>query len=96
MNRHKYNKTKIIITSLIYLILLTCAPKPFMWQGRYAEISTTELPKEDIKVGNYLIVAYTPNEKTKTSPTLYKFAIMKNGAQIGLFCLEKIPYGYFR
>jgi len=96
MHRHKYNKTKIIITSLIYLILLTCAPKPFMWQGRYAEISTTELPKEDIKVGNYLIVAYTPNEKTKTSPTFYKFAIMKNGAQIGLFCLEKIPNGYFR
>lgn len=91
MHRHKYNKTKIIITSLIYLILLTCAPKPFMWQGRYAEISTTELPKEDIKVGNYLIVAYTPNEKTKTSPTLYKFAIMRDSEQIGLFSLEKIP-----
>jgi|GEM_PF-1519195 len=91
MHRHKYSETKIFIAFIIFFTLLACAPKPFMWQGKYADISTTELPKEDIKVGNYLIVAYNPNEKTKNSQSLYKFAIMRDSIQIGLFCLEKIP-----
>ena len=67
MHRHKYSKTKIVTAFLICIIFLTCAPKPFIWQGRYVDISTTELPKEDVKAGNYLIVAYTPNEKAKNS-----------------------------
>jgi len=91
MHRHKYSKTKIVTAFLICIIFLTCAPKPFIWQGRYVDISTTELPKEDVKAGNYLIVAYTPNEKAKNSTTPYKFAIMKDTIQIGLFYLEKIP-----
>ncbi len=91
MCEQKYRKIKIIFASLIFLVFLECAPKAFVWKGRNADIVTTELPKEDIRVGNYLIVAYTPGVKANNSQTLYKFAIMKDSVQIGLFCLEKIP-----
>ncbi len=91
MQRHKYSRTKISIPFIICAIFLACAPKPFIWQGRYADISTTELPREDIRIGKYLIVAYTPIEDAKNSQILYKFAIMRDSIRIGLFSLEKIP-----
>lgn len=79
---------QVTMITLLEILLLSCAPKPFQWQGKYISINTTEQPKEDFIVGDYIVIAYAPCEYKKNPATLYKFALIMGGRQVGLIILE--------
>jgi len=65
------------------------------WHGQYADVVTSEQPKEDFKVNDYIIVAYAPYEENKDSDVPYKFALTSDGKQVGLISLTELSgYGY--
>jgi hypothetical protein len=63
---------------MVVFLPLSCVPKR-TWQGKYITLTTTEHPKEDFKVRDYVVVSYTPKEYDKKSSTIYRFDIMENG-----------------
>ncbi|MEO0127035.1 MAG: energy transducer TonB [candidate division WOR-3 bacterium] len=81
---------KQLFIATIILLSVFCARKPILWQGHYANFVTPENPKEDFKVGEFLVVSYAPSEELKYSKIFYKFAIIKDSTQIGLISYEKI------
>lgn len=48
------------VLGLIVLMFSACAPKGALWQGEYITITTTEKPKEDFKVDDYIVISYAP------------------------------------
>ncbi len=79
------------LVCLLPILFLFCAHKTILWHGSYTDLVTPEVPKEDFKVGEYLVVSYAPAEKLKYPLVLYTFALIKDSTQIGLICYEKIP-----
>jgi len=81
-----------LIYTICFIVFLHCAPKPFSWQGQYIRINTTEQPKEDFIVGDYIVIGYAPGEYKKNATRLYKFALIKNGQQVGLITLDQYDF----
>lgn len=81
---------------LLIVLLLSCVrKKSFVWKGWHADVTTTENPKEDIKVDDYIVVSYSPCESNTNATVLYEFALTKAGEQFGLVHLEKFEgFGY--
>jgi len=82
-------RNSFIYMLLLIIMLLACAPKPFLWHGHYININTTEQPKEDFVVGSYVVISYAPCEYKKGISRLYKFALIQNGKQVGFITLDK-------
>ncbi|MGB3479758.1 MAG: hypothetical protein WBB67_11425 [bacterium] len=78
-----------LIHIICFIVFLHCAPKPFSWQGQYIKINTTEQPKEDFIVDDYIVIGYAPCVYKKNATRLYKFALIKNGQQVGLITLDQ-------
>lgn len=73
---------------LIVFLPVLCAQKR-VWQGQYITLQTNEFPKEDFKVGNYIVVAYTPQEYNKKSKVIYQFDIMENQNRTRLIVFQE-------
>jgi hypothetical protein len=83
----KYYRLHVILLFLSILFIKGCGPKAKLWKGKYVNLRTTELPKEDFKVGPYIVVSYAPIEQDENSPEMYKFAIIKERVQTNLLVL---------
>ena len=83
----KYYRLHVVLLFLSILFIKGCGPKAKLWKGKYVNLRTTELPKEDFKVGLYIVVSYAPIEQDENSPEMYKFAIIKEGVQTNLLVL---------
>jgi hypothetical protein len=84
-------KKSILSGVFLMIMVLNCAT-PFVWQGQYIKINTTEQPKEDFVVGDYIIIAYAPCEYRKNATRLYKFALIQNGRQAGMIILDRSDF----
>jgi hypothetical protein len=74
----------IKVVALAAIVFGACAPQAFIWHGQYVAISTVKRPKEDFKVGNFVVIGY--NIKGSDSP--YQFVIIEQGKQVGLITLD--------
>ncbi|MCK4526793.1 hypothetical protein KAW18_05430 [candidate division WOR-3 bacterium] len=83
----KCYRLHVILLFLSILFIKGCGPKAKLWKGKYVNLKTTELPKEDFKVGSYIVVSYAPIEQDENSSEMYKFAVIKEGAQSNLLVL---------
>ncbi len=72
------NRVMYILTILMSVM---CVHKT-LWQGQYITLETVEIPKEDFKVGSYIVVAYTPQEYNKDSKVIYQFDIFENNKRV--------------
>jgi len=86
-----YFQKTITILLLVVLVTANCSSPKALWKGNYITIETTGKPKEDFKVGEYIVVAYAPVEYGKNYDALYEFAIILNGQQIKLIKLMYYP-----
>ncbi len=81
----KYLMKYFTISLVTILVAAACSPKKaVLWQGQYVSISTIEKPKEDFKVGKYVVVSYAD----KYSFVPYKFVITINAKQVGFITLN--------
>ncbi|MCK4322803.1 hypothetical protein KAX08_09830 [candidate division WOR-3 bacterium] len=86
------NYKKILMILIIFaLSIINCATQTILWKGKYITIETDSKPKEDFKVGKYIVIAYASVEYEKNYDALYKFAFILNGRQIKLINLVYYP-----
>lgn len=70
-------KYHIMFLSICVIFLSTGCVKTTTWQGKYVTLETTKPPKEDYKIGDYVVVAYDVQANNKKSEVIYRFDIMQ-------------------
>lgn len=84
MNRSRKYCLNPLLWLLISITAFNCAP-PKLWKGQHMTISyRTLVPKEDFKVGDYVIVAYDIGAKEKRSGIIFRFDLMRYGQKVGV------------
>lgn len=80
----------MVLGMVILVIAATaCAPVAVVWQGQYVSISTVDRPKEDFKVGPYIVIGYDIISYKKGTTSPYQFVIIGQGKQVGLITLDE-------
>jgi len=83
-SEEEYMFKKIIALYLLIICVLLCCVQKRQWQGKYITVAYTSImPKEDFRVGGYVVVAYNLIEVDRYSHVLYRFDVMQMGDKVG-------------
>lgn len=86
-------KHAVLVLFLMSMTLLSVGcVKTTTWQGKYVTLETTKLPKEDYKIGDYIVVAYDVQANNKKSEVIYRFDIMQADTIVRAFEFGKFKY----
>jgi TonB family protein len=78
-----------LIVSVLLIGVLCMTAKNLVLPGWHDEIVSTDQPREEFTVGEYVVVAHSPGEDNEDVEFLYEFAVTKDAKQVGLVHLEK-------
>ena len=63
-------------------MLAVCAPKPFLYQGKYISMNVTHTPIDEFLVDSTVVIAFGFRGGTGWTGTIYQFAVIQNGTQV--------------